>query len=880
MYFLSPASSQLRDLYVRMSVPDSIGNPLNGNPLNDDTAELRLKRLLQRYEALSSAPGVIVWVIDAALRPVASNDAWERYTGQQHEQYDHRGWVNAIHPDDRARLESEIAHAFASAKAFITEHRIRRADGAYRRNIIRAMPVIDEGRIVEWVGTATDVEDARQAADDLAAVEARMQIAHAAAGVGTWEWHFERNEVQWSTEIFQLLDLPDSAPTDPRMWMDRIHPEDRQGAQDRWAAALARGATHFTDTFRMLLPNGVVKWILSSAVVFRLPSGEPIRAVGLNMDITAQRTLQAQMETALAEGQDLGARLLALTEGAEALLAARDESLARAGVLELARRVLPADAYALWWHDSVTGIWSVVHSTGLSEAFAAAQLPGAPLQSVQPLVRDDVFADPALDWRRSWYEREGIRSLLTIPLPIRGERRATLVTYHHTPHVTSETELRVAIALGQVAAAALGNAEFNAAQDRAQARAQRQAARMAYLAEASAVLGSLEYESTLPEIARMAVPTITDWCTVDLLDDHGRLQRIATAHADPGKIPLAYELEGRYPADPDSAVGIARVLRTGLPEFYPSVSDDLLPLPAPDVEQLHALRTMGLRSVLVAPLAARGRTLGAMTFVCVGEDRHLSHDDATVLTEVARRAALAIDNARLFRAAETANRLKDEFLAVLSHELRTPLNAIMGWAHMLKQGLPQESHERAFQVISRNAQSQKQLVEDLLDVARIAAGRLDLDTKPLDLRDSARAAVDSALPAADEKGITLHLSCSSHPVIVDADLHRIQQVAANLLGNALKFTDRGGNVTVTVGTLNDCAELVVCDTGAGIPNDFLPHIFDRFRQADTSLTRPYPGLGLGLWVVKQIVDAHRGQVRAQSAGIGAGTTLTVTLPLL
>jgi signal transduction histidine kinase len=202
----------------------------------------------------------------------------------------------------------------------------------------------------------------------------------------------------------------------------------------------------------------------------------------------------------------------------------------------------------------------------------------------------------------------------------------------------------------------------------------------------------------------------------------------------------------------------------------------------------------------------------------------------------------------------------------------------MGWTHMLRQGLPPESQVHAFKVISRNAQSQKQLVEDLLDVARIAAGRIDLEKQPVDLRHTARTAVDSALPAAREKGITIRLACADDPVTVEADLHRLQQVAANLVGNALKFSERGGEVTVSVTTADGSAELVVRDTGAGIAPEFLPYIFDRFRQADTSLTRPYPGLGLGLWVVKQIVDAHGGSVRADSDGPGTGATVTVNLP--
>jgi PAS domain S-box-containing protein len=854
---------------------------LNSTHNLPDTAELKARRLLERYEALSTAPGVVVWVIDAGLRPVSANAAWERYTGQVHADYGGRGWMNAVHPDDRARLEREITAAFTARKAFVTDLRIRRADGHYRRNVIRAVPVLDAGEIVEWIGTATDVEDARQAADDLAAFEARMRIAHAAAGVGTWEWQFDDNTVRWSSEIFELLGLEPSSAPDPDVWMEHLHPDDSAAAQGNWAAALERAETHFTDSFRMIRADGSVRWILSSAVIFRLPSGDPVRAVGLNIDITAQRTLQAQMEAALAESRDLRARLLALTEEAEALLASRDEPRARAGVIELARRVLPADAYAIWWHDAATGLWRVVEAGGLSERFTSAVLPGAPFPSVQPLIQDDVLADETLGWRHQDYKEEGIYSLFTIPLPIRGERRATLVTYHRTPHVTSETEVRVALALGQVAAAALGNAEFNAAQDRAQLKAQRQAARMAYLAEASVVLGSLEYESTLQQIARMAVPSIADWCAVDLVDEYNGLQRIVTAHLDPEKIALAEALERRYPTDPAALTGVPNVLRTGQPEFYPHISDEMLAAGAADAEHLRILRALDLHSMLIAPLSARGRTLGAITFVGSGEGRELSHDDATVLTEVARRAALAIDNARLFREAETANRLKDEFLAVLSHELRTPLNAIMGWTHMLRQGLPPESQVHAFEVISRNAQSQKQLVEDLLDVARIAAGRVDLDRKPFDLRETAAAAVDSAVPSADEKGIRLELSCPAVPVLVDADPHRIQQVAANLLGNALKFTERGGEVVVGV-RLGDegFAELVVRDSGVGIPREFLPYIFDRFRQADTSLTRAYPGLGLGLWVVKQIVEAHEGSVRADSEGPGTGATLRVRLPSL
>ena len=255
---------------------------------------------------------------------------------------------------------------------------------------------------------------------------------------------------------------------------------------------------------------------------------------------------------------------------------------------------------------------------------------------------------------------------------------------------------------------------------------------------------------------------------------------------------------------------------------------------------------------------------------------------ATAIEDARKTAdelAAALDEQRQLRAeAERANNAKDEFLALLSHELRTPLNAIMGWAHMMRDGLSEEMARHAIEVISRNARSQKQLVEDLLDVARIAGGKLDLEPTTVDLREVARAAVDAALPAAQQKNVQLSLVTPTSCVTAHCDPHRLQQVSANLLSNALKFTDAGGRIKVQVSETEGGPELSVEDSGAGIDPEFLPYIFDRFRQADASLTRSHGGLGLGLWVVKQIVDAHGAIVTADSAGPKKGTTIRVQLP--
>jgi signal transduction histidine kinase len=244
------------------------------------------------------------------------------------------------------------------------------------------------------------------------------------------------------------------------------------------------------------------------------------------------------------------------------------------------------------------------------------------------------------------------------------------------------------------------------------------------------------------------------------------------------------------------------------------------------------------------------------------------------------RARLLVLERAAREQAEEANRTKDEFLATLSHELRTPLNAILGWVQVLRSGkLDADSAARALETIERNARSQAQLIADLLDVSRIITGKLRLDFKPVELPRIIDAALESVRPAADAKDIQLEISLAplSSPVLGDAD--RLQQVVWNLLSNAIKFTPRGGRVTVRLRGSGANALIRVTDSGIGIRPDFLPYVFDRFRQAESTSTRSHGGLGLGLSIVRHLVEHHGGSVEVESAGEGQGATFTVQLPL-
>lgn len=306
-------------------------------------------------------------------------------------------------------------------------------------------------------------------------------------------------------------------------------------------------------------------------------------------------------------------------------------------------------------------------------------------------------------------------------------------------------------------------------------------------------------------------------------------------------------------------------------------------------------------SYLAVPVVSRsGEVLGGLFFGHSEPDAFTERDEI-VVAGLAAQAAVAMDNARLYesvkrahaeaeraaeekerlyRQAEESSWLKEEFLATISHELRTPLSAILGWARMLRIGQLSDEHAaKALDTIERNARAQAQLVDDLLDVSRIVTGKLRMDVQPADPNAFIDAAVEAVRPAADAKGVRVQKIIDTAAIPIPGDPVRLQQVVWNLLSNAIKFTPRGGRVQIRSERVNSHLEIIVSDTGQGIAPDFLPHVFDRFRQADQKTSRQHGGMGLGLAIVRHLVEMHGGSVLANSEGEGKGATFTVMLPI-
>jgi PAS domain S-box-containing protein len=411
--------------------------------------------------------------------------------------------------------------------------------------------------------------------------------------------------------------------------------------------------------------------------------------------------------------------------------------------------------------------------------------------------------------------------------------------------------------------------------------AKRREAELRFLAGASAALSDLsDVPSTLRAVARLAVPHFADWCAVDLLTADNTLERVALVHADPERLERARTLHRHYPPDPTAPGGAWQIARSGRAELAPEVTDAMLAGAIADETHLRALRELGPRSYMGVPLTAHNRTVGVITFVATESGRRYGPADLHLAEDLARRAAVAIENARLYADLKEADRRKDEFLALLGHELRNPLAPVKNALQILElKGTDPTAVNRARAMIERQTNQLTRLVDELLDAARIARGKVRLTVEPLDLAALVRTAVEDRLPDAEAAGLSIELTVPPVPVRVRGDAARLTQVVTNLWGNAVKFTPKGGRVAVRLATEGREAVLSVADTGTGIDPAVIPTLFQAFRQVDADPARTKGGLGLGLSVVRGLVELHGGRVGGDSAGPGRGATFTVRLPL-
>ncbi|WP_163869524.1 sensor histidine kinase [Myxococcus eversor] len=487
--------------------------------------------------------------------------------------------------------------------------------------------------------------------------------------------------------------------------------------------------------------------------------------------------------------------------------------------------------------------------------------------------------EPGRTSRERRASRAEPRGRLSVPLP--SDAGVLYLFDREVGDFSREDELALH-RLAQLAGLALESARLLREEQHARAEAESAEQRAAFLADASRVLASssLDPKATLDALARLCVPILADWCFVDILDETGTVQRMSVAHDDPSQDALAERVR-RFPTGPEgSAHPTSRVVRHAESLLVDDVNEAWLRRVSVSDAHYETMRAVGFHEILSVPLLARGRSLGALTFLAVRPSRHYNAADLETAQDLARRAALLVDNARLYREARRSVRLRDEFLAVASHELKTPLTPLQLRLQWLRRQtrkdrpyLPTPMVISQLDVVQRQVDKLSGLVHGLLDVSRLSSGRLVLHREDVDLEAVARAVKDQLAVPASQAGSPVSVS-------VRGDVHghwdrvRLEQVLTNLLANAVKY---GAGHPVHIALRGEAERVVlrVEDAGIGIASEYQSHIFERFGRAVSE--RHYGGLGLGLYITRQIVEAHGGDIQVRSEP-ELGSRFEVTLP--
>ena len=794
-------------------------------------SEQRLRESEQRFRALADTAPVMIWMSDREGSFEYFNKPWLDFTGRAPGEERGGGWVAGVHPEDVAACLEVYRSSSEARRPFTREFRLRRRDGDYRWVLDHGAPRHSAGgEFLGYVGSCVDIHEHKEAERRLSLMAAVVESSGEAIVGKT----LDGTIASWNAAATRLYGY--TAEEAVGRHISLVVPPELRGDLADILERVGRGErVERPETVRLRKDGSRLDVSLVISPILD-PSGRPVGASSIARDITEQKRAAGERAALGRLVEHERARLQNLLAHVPGVVweawGEPDESSQRINfVSEHVEQML---GYTVEEWLSTPNFWlTIIHPEDRERAAAEAR---AIYESREGGVS-----------QFRWVRRDGrvihveAQSLVILdeegrPVGMRG------VTMDISERKEAEGRLR-------------------------------------FLAEASRVLGSsLDYETTLEGLARLAVAALADYCLIDLVDDDGRVRRVAATHADPARQPLAERLRA-FPPGPQSA-GVPRVLRTGQPESVAEVTEEVLRAMARDEEHARLLRELGLKSFITVPLVARGRTIGALTFSSTRASRRYTAEDVAFAQEIAARAALAIENARLYGRAQEVNRAKDEFLATLSHELRTPLTPILGWTHMIRSGrLGPAETAQGFRVIEKNSQSLSRLINDLLDMSSILSGKMRIERAPVDLSSVVREAAETVRPQADARAIALEVEAGGPDApVVSGDRTRLVQVFWNLLHNAVKFSAEGARVRVRVGAANGSARVEVEDDGAGIAPEFLPHVFERFRQADGSTTRQHGGLGLGLALVKSFVEAHGGTVAVESAGEGRGSRFTVSLP--